>query len=70
MIKQKGRLHRQVLVLGSAFGSTGSLAKGLWRRGSTKRFMVPLAIFLCVTGLLLVIAASVEALSPLIYSMF
>jgi hypothetical protein len=32
--------------------------------------MVPLAIFLCVTGLLLVLAAGVEALAPFIYSIF
>jgi len=70
MIKQKGRLRRQLVVLASAFGSTGSLAKGMWRGGSGKRVMVPLAIFLCVTGLLLVLAAGVEALAPFIYSIF
>jgi hypothetical protein len=31
---------------------------------------MPLAIFLCVTGLLLVLAAGVEALAPFIYSIF
>lgn len=70
MIKQKGRLRRQLVVLGSAFGSTGSLARGLWRGGPGRRVMVPLAIFLCVTGLLLVLAAGVEALAPFIYSIF
>ena len=70
MIKQKGRLRRQLVVLGSAFGSTGELARGLWRGGATKRLMVPLAIFLCMTGLLLVLAAGVEALAPFIYSIF
>ena len=29
MIKRKGRLRRQLVVLGSAFGSTGALARGL-----------------------------------------
>jgi len=70
MIKQKGRLRRQLVVLGSAFGSTGALARGLWRGGSGKRWMVPLAIFLCATGLLLTLAAGVEALAPFIYSIF
>ncbi|HET6971594.1 MAG TPA: DUF5989 family protein [Phenylobacterium sp.] len=32
--------------------------------------MPPLAIFLCVTGALLVLAASVEALAPFIYAIF
>jgi hypothetical protein len=31
---------------------------------------MPLAIFLCVTGFLLVLAAGVEALAPFIYSIF
>ena len=34
MIRKKGRLRRQLVVLGSAFGSTGDLARGLWRGGS------------------------------------
>jgi hypothetical protein len=32
--------------------------------------MMPLAIFLCVTGFLLILAASVEALAPFVYSIF
>jgi hypothetical protein len=70
MIRKKGRLRRQLVVLGSAFGSTGELARGLWRGDSEKRLIMPLAIFLCVTGLLLVLAAGVEALAPFIYSIF
>ncbi|HEY0313598.1 MAG TPA: DUF5989 family protein [Allosphingosinicella sp.] len=70
MIKKKGRLRRQLVVMGSAFGSTGDLAKGLWKGGSDRKLMMPLAIFLCATGLLLVLAAGVEALAPFIYSIF
>ncbi len=70
MIKRKGRFRRQLVVLGSAFGSTGDLARGLWKGGSEKKLMMPLAIFLCVTGLLLVLAAGVEALAPFFYSIF
>ena len=70
MIKRKGRFRRQLVVLGSAFGSTGDLAKGLWKGGSEKKLMMPLAVILCVTGLLLVLAAGVEALAPFIYSIF
>ena len=37
---------------------------------SDKRWLMPLAIFLCVTGLLLIVAATVEALAPFIYSIW
>jgi len=70
MIRKRSRLRRQLLVLGSAFGSTGQLARGLWRGSSEKKLMMPLAVFLCVTGFLLILAAGVEALAPFIYSIF
>jgi hypothetical protein len=70
MIRKRGRLRRQLSVLGSAFGSTGELARGLWRGGGEKRLLLPLAIFLCLTGFLLILAAGVEALAPFIYSIF
>ena len=57
-------------MLGSAGGSIADLTRGLWSGGDGKRWLVPLVIFLCVTGLLLVIASSVEALAPFIYSIF
>ena len=34
------------------------------------RWLVPLVVFLCVTGVLLLLAASVEALAPFIYAIF
>ena len=70
MIRKRGRFRRQMTVLGSAFGSTGELARGLWRGGGERRLIMPLAIFLCVTGFILILAASVEALAPFIYSIF
>jgi hypothetical protein len=70
MIPKRGRLRRQLGVLGSAFGSTGELARGLWRGGGEKRLILPLAVFLCLTGFLLILAAGVEALAPFIYSIF
>jgi len=48
----------------------GQLARGLWRSDSDKRWLTPLAIFLCVTGLLLILATAVEALAPFIYSIW
>ncbi len=70
MIKKRGRIRRRLIVLGSAAGSIAQLARGLWRGGSSKRWLVPLAIFLCLTGLVLILAASVEALAPFIYAIF
>ena len=70
MIKRRGRTHRGLIVLGSTFGSMAQLTRGLWRSDSEKRWLTPLAIFLCVTGLLLIVATAVEALAPFIYSIW
>lgn len=70
MIKRRGRMHRGAIVLASSAGSIGELARGLWRSETHKRWLLPLAIFLCVTGLLLILATTVEALAPFIYSIF
>ncbi|MFL6246883.1 MAG: DUF5989 family protein [Thermoanaerobaculia bacterium] len=70
MLKKTSRLRRGAIVFGSAAGSTAHLVRGLWRSDSSKRWLIPLAIFLCVTGLLLIVASSVEALAPFIYSIF
>ncbi len=58
-----------MIVLGSTAGSIGQLTRGL-ARDSNRRWLIPLAIFLCLTGLLLIVATSVEALAPFIYSIF
>lgn len=70
MLKKRGKLQRSLIVFGSAGGSIADLARGMWRSGAAKRWMLPLAVFLCVTGLVLVVAASVEALAPFVYSIF
>ena len=70
MIKRSGRTRRGLIVLGSTFGSMTQLAHGLWQSDSDKRWLTPLAIFLCITGLLLIIATTVEALAPFIYSIW
>jgi hypothetical protein len=68
MIKKRGKIRRGMIVIASAAGSIADLSTGMWRGG--RRWLMPLAIFLCVTGLVLVLAASVEALAPFIYSIF
>lgn len=70
MIKKRGRIQRGLIVFGSTFGSIAQLAHGLWQSDSGKRWLTPLAIFLCITGLLLIVATTVEALAPFIYSIW
>ena len=70
MIKKRGRIRRGLIVFASAGGSIAHLARGLWRSESGKRWLVPLAVFLCVFGLVLIVATTVEALAPFIYSIF
>ena len=70
MIKRRGKLRRGLTLLATAFLSMASLARGLWRRDGGQRWMLPLAMFLCATGLMLLFAFSVEALAPFIYAIF
>ena len=70
MLKKRGKLERGLVVFGSAGGSIADLARGMWRSGPGKRWMLPLAVFLCAMGVVLIVATSVEALAPFVYSIF
>jgi len=70
MIAKRGGMRRRLVVLGSTAGSIADLARGLWRRDSGSRWLLPLAVFLCLFGLVLILAATVEALAPFIYAIF
>jgi hypothetical protein len=70
MIKRRSRLARMLIVLGTAAVSIVDGARGLWRSEAGRKWLVPLVVFLCVTGIVLVAAASVEALAPFIYAIF
>jgi hypothetical protein len=70
VLKKRGKIKRGLIVFGSAGGSIADLARGMWRSGPAKRWMLPLAVFLCMIGLVLVVAATVEALAPFVYSIF
>jgi hypothetical protein len=59
-----------LIVVSSAAGSITQLMSGLWHSDSNKRWLVPLALFLCLTGLVLILATTVEALAPFIYSIW
>jgi hypothetical protein len=70
VIKKRSGFRRRLIMLGSTGGSIADLADGLWRRESGKRWLIPLAVFLCLFGLVLILATTVEALAPFIYAIF
>ena len=70
VLKQRRGFHRRLVMVASAGGSIADLVRGLWRRESGKRWLVPLAVFLCLFGLVLILATTVEALAPFIYAIF
>jgi hypothetical protein len=70
MIKKRSGTRRRLIMLGSAAGSIVDLATGVWRSGSGKRWLLPLAVFLCIFGFVLILATTVEALAPFIYAIF
>jgi hypothetical protein len=70
MIPRRGRLARTLVVLLHAPLSIADGARGLWTSPAGRKWLVPLLVFLCVTGLFLVLAAGVEALAPFLYAIF
>ncbi len=70
MIAKHGKMRRRLVMIASAGGSTADLMRGLWRSDSGKRWLIPLAVFLCLFGLILIVATTVEALAPFIYAIF
>jgi hypothetical protein len=70
MRARRGRLARAAILVASCAGSIADAVRGQWRSPSGRRWLVPLLVFLCVTGVVLTLAATVEALAPFIYSIF
>jgi Family of unknown function (DUF5989) len=70
MRTRRGGIRRRLTMVATAGGSIADLARGLWRSDSGKRWLVPLAVFMCVFGLILILATTVEALAPFIYAIF
>jgi hypothetical protein len=70
MIKKPGGMRRRLIMLGTAGSSIADLVRGLWRDDAGKRWLIPLAVFLCLFGLVLILATTVEALAPFIYAIF
>ena len=70
MITKRSGTMRRLIMLSTAGGSIVDLARGLWRDESGKRWLIPLAVFLCIVGMVLILATTVEALAPFIYAIF
>ena len=70
MIKKRGATARRLIMVATMGGSIVDLAVGLWRSESGKRWLLPLAVFLCLFGVILILATTVEALAPFIYAIF
>jgi hypothetical protein len=70
MIPKPSRVRHGLTLFASIAPAAGDLVRGLWRDDARKRWLVPLVVFLCLTAVLLLVAASVEALAPFIYSIF
>jgi len=70
MIRKRGGIRRRLVMLGSTGGSIADLTRGLWQSDAGNRWLIPLAVFLCLFGLVLILATTVEALAPFIYAIF
>jgi hypothetical protein len=70
MIKRPGGTRRRLILIGSAAGSISDLVRGLWHSDSGRRWLIPLAIFLCLFGFVLILGSTVQALAPFIYAIF
>jgi len=69
-LTRRSGIRRRLIMLGSTGGAMSDLTRGIWKRDAGPRWLVPLAVFLCVFGLILILATTVEALAPFIYAIF
>jgi len=69
-IRKRSGIRRRLTMLGSVVGSAVDLVRGRWRSERGNRWLLPLAVFLCLFGAVLILATTVEALAPFIYAIF
>ena len=69
-LKRRGKLGHMAILVSSSLGAVGDGVRGIWQSRTRHRWLVPLLVFLCATGILLTAAATVEALAPFLYSIF
>jgi len=70
MKRKRSKFVRQLKVFSSAVGTAGTMVKGSAAPGARRWWLIPLIVFLCINGLILTLAAGVEALAPFVYSIF
>ena len=69
-LKRRGKLAHLGIMFANAASSVADAVRGLWAKDRHRRWLVPLMVFLCLTGLVLTVAATVQALAPFLYSIF
>jgi hypothetical protein len=70
MIRRRGKIARLLTMLATAVPTIADGARGVWRSESGRKWLTPLLVFLCVTGLVLIVGATVNALAPFVYAIF
>jgi hypothetical protein len=70
MIRRRGKIVRLFTMLATAVPTIADGARGVWTSESGRKWLTPLLVFLCVTGLVLVVGATVNALAPFVYAIF
>ena len=71
VVRKRGGIRRRLIMLGLGRRldrRISSAACGAASRGN--RWLLPLAVFLCLFGAVLILATTVEALAPFIYAIF
>ena len=70
VVRKRSGIRRRLIMLWTIGGSIADLTVGMWRSERGNRWLLPLAVFMCVFGGVLILAATVEALAPFIYAIF
>jgi hypothetical protein len=70
VVRKRGGIRRRLIMLAMVGGSITDLVRGMWRSEQGNRWLLPLAVFLCLFGVVLILATTVEALAPFIYAIF
>ena len=70
MRRRPGKLKRGLVMIGTALPSLFALPGAVYRSQQGKRWLVPLMVFLGLSGLLLILGGAVEALAPFVYAIF
>jgi uncharacterized protein DUF5989 len=66
-LRKRSGIRRRLIMLSTVGGSVADLVRGS-ERGN--RWLLPLLVFLCIFGAVLILATTVEALAPFIYAIF